>query len=159
MNGRMKLARTIPEAVVTWAVLGPSQSETHNCGNFVFSYFISLQVLVLYRVRPPQPNLLSTCRWIVDDVLSHLYPLSSFFGLLHLDDTHCFDPMYCFAWVDFRLRALLNDYLKWCSICTYVCLYTRLCVCIYIHICVCAGMYTCTCAFVVVRQVLHHLYE
>lgn len=82
MNGRMKLARTIPEAVVTWAVWGPSRSETHNCGNFVFSYFISLQVLVLYRVRPPQPNL-STCRWVVDDVLSLRFPLCSFFHHHH----------------------------------------------------------------------------
>lgn len=29
------------EAVVTWAVFG-HDPETHNCGNFVFSYFISL---------------------------------------------------------------------------------------------------------------------
>lgn len=34
------------EPVVTWAVSG-HDSETHNCSNFVFSYFISLYMLVL----------------------------------------------------------------------------------------------------------------
>lgn len=34
------------EAVVTWAV-SDHDSETHNCSNFVFSYFISLYMLVL----------------------------------------------------------------------------------------------------------------
>lgn len=34
------------QAVVTWAVFG-HDSDTRNCSNFVFSYFISLYVLVL----------------------------------------------------------------------------------------------------------------